>query len=36
MESKREQAFVGLFVVIALGLIIFTVFGIAGAMQGPA
>lgn len=35
MESKREQAFVGLFVVIAVGLIIFTVFGIAGAMQGP-
>jgi phospholipid/cholesterol/gamma-HCH transport system substrate-binding protein len=36
MESKREQAFVGLFVVIATGLIIFTVFGIAGAMQGAS
>jgi phospholipid/cholesterol/gamma-HCH transport system substrate-binding protein len=35
MEPKREQAFVGLFVVIAAGLLIFTVFGIAGAMQGP-
>jgi phospholipid/cholesterol/gamma-HCH transport system substrate-binding protein len=36
MEAKREQAFVGLFVLIAAALLIFTVFGITGAFQGPA
>src|SRR6202049_5014378 len=34
MESKREQALVGLFVVIAAGLLIYTVFAITGAF-GP-
>ena len=36
MEAKREQAFVGLFVLIAAALLIVTVFGITGAFQGPA
>lgn len=36
MEAKREQAFVGFFVLIAAALLIFTVFGITGAFQGPA
>jgi len=31
MESKKEQAFVGVFVVIAVGLLIATIFGIEGA-----
>jgi phospholipid/cholesterol/gamma-HCH transport system substrate-binding protein len=34
MEAKREQAFVGLFVLIAAALLIVTVFGITGALQG--
>src|ERR1700730_12415916 len=34
MGSKREQALVGLFVVIAAGLLIYTVFAITGAF-GP-
>ena len=36
MEAKREQAFVGFFVLIAAALLIFTVFGITGAFQGAA
>ena len=36
MEAKREQAFVGFFVLIAAALLIFTVFGVTGAFQGPA
>ncbi len=36
MQGTREQAFVGLFVLIATALLIFTVFGITGAFQGPA
>jgi len=36
MQAKREQAFVGFFVLIAIALLIFTVFGITGAFQGPA
>jgi len=36
MAEKREQAFVGLFVLIAAALLIFTVFGITGAFQGAA
>lgn len=31
MQSKREQAFVGLFVLIAAGVLLATVFGISGA-----
>jgi len=34
MESKREQAFVGLFVIIAAVILIAAVFGITGAFQG--
>lgn len=34
MEAKHEQAFVGLFVLIAAALLIVTIFGITGAMQG--
>jgi len=34
MEAKREQAFVGFFVLIAAALLIFTVFGVTGAFQG--
>ena len=36
MAEKREQAFVGLFVLIAAALLIFTVFGVTGAFQGAA
>jgi phospholipid/cholesterol/gamma-HCH transport system substrate-binding protein len=36
MEAKREQVFVGLFVVIASVLLIATVFSISGAFAGPA
>jgi virulence factor Mce-like protein len=36
MEAKREQVFVGLFVVIAATLLIITVFTISGAFAGPA
>jgi phospholipid/cholesterol/gamma-HCH transport system substrate-binding protein len=36
MEAKREQAIVGLFVLIASGLIIFTVFALSGAFAGTA
>jgi len=34
MESKREQAFVGLFVIIATAILIATVFALTGAFQG--
>jgi phospholipid/cholesterol/gamma-HCH transport system substrate-binding protein len=34
MESKREQAFVGLFVIVAAALLIFTVFTLTGAFGG--
>jgi len=34
MGEKREQAFVGFFVLIAAALLIFTVFGITGAFSG--
>jgi phospholipid/cholesterol/gamma-HCH transport system substrate-binding protein len=36
MEGKREQVFVGLFVVIATALLIATVFSFSGAFAGPA
>ena len=36
MEAKREQAFVGFFVLIATALLIVTVFGITGAFRGGA
>jgi len=36
MEGKREQVFVGLFVVIAAGLLIATVFTLSGAFAGAA
>ena len=36
MEEKREQVFVGLFVVIAAVLLILAVFSISGAFAGPA
>lgn len=36
MEEKREQVFVGVFVVIAVAVLIATVFGISGAFAGPA
>ena len=36
MEAKREQAFVGLFVIIAVALLIATVFSLSGAFAGPA
>ena len=36
MDAKREQVFVGLFVVIAAALVIVTVFSISGAFAGPA
>lgn len=35
MEAKREQVFVGLFVVIAAALLIATVFSLSGAFAGP-
>lgn len=34
MESKREQAFVGLFVLVATGLLVFVVFLLSGTMEG--
>src|SRR5437660_9895310 len=36
MEAKREQVFVGLFVIIAVALLIATVFSLSGAFAGPA
>ena len=33
MESKREQALVGLFVLIATGLLVFVVFLLSGTME---
>ena len=36
MEAKREQVFVGFFVVIAAALLIATVFSLSGAFAGPA
>lgn len=36
MESRREQAFVGLFVIVAAGLLVATVFGITGAFGRTA
>jgi phospholipid/cholesterol/gamma-HCH transport system substrate-binding protein len=36
MEAKREQVFVGLFVVVAVALLIATVFTLSGAFAGPA
>src|SRR5271169_6547231 len=36
MEAKREQVFVGLFVVIATAILIVTVFSISGAFAGSA
>jgi phospholipid/cholesterol/gamma-HCH transport system substrate-binding protein len=36
MEAKREQAIVGLFVLIASGLLVVTVFALSGAFAGAA
>ena len=36
MESKREQALVGLFVLVAAGLLIVTVFLLSGTLQPAA
>ena len=36
MDAKREQVFVGLFVVIAAALLIVAVYSISGAFAGPA
>jgi phospholipid/cholesterol/gamma-HCH transport system substrate-binding protein len=36
MEAKREQVFVGLFVIVATALLIATVFTLSGALAGPA
>src|ERR1700675_1539718 len=36
MEAKREQVFVGLFVIVAVALLIATVFSLSGAFAGPA
>src|SRR5437870_9541460 len=36
MESKREQAMVGLFVLVAGAVLVFTVFAITGAFGGAA
>lgn len=36
MQPRREQAFVGLFVLIAAALLVATVFGIRGSFEGPA
>ena len=36
MEAKREQVFVGLFVIVAAALLIATVFTLSGAFAGPA
>ena len=36
MNSKREQAMVGLFVLVAAGVLVATVFALSGAFGGPA
>ena len=36
MEEKKEQVFVGLFVIVATALLIFTVFALSGAFAGAA
>src|SRR5258708_28303134 len=36
MEAKREQVFVGVFVVVAVALLIARVFTLSGAFAGPA
>ena len=36
MDSKREQAMVGLFVIVAAGVLVATVFALTGAFGGPA
>jgi len=36
MEAKREQVFVGLFVIVAVALLVATVFSLSGAFAGPA
>jgi len=36
MQAKREQVFVGLFVIVAVALLIATVFTLSGAFAGPA
>ena len=36
MEARREQFFVGLFVIIAAALLIATVFSLSGAFAGSA
>lgn len=36
MEPRREQAFVGLFVLVAAGVLVFTVFTLTGAFSGSA
>lgn len=36
MDSKREQAMVGLFVLVAAGVLIVTVFALSGGLGGPA
>lgn len=36
MNSKREQAMVGLFVLVAAGVLVATVFALSGALAGPA
>jgi phospholipid/cholesterol/gamma-HCH transport system substrate-binding protein len=36
MEAKREQAVVGLFVLVAAGVLIFTLFALTGAFAGAA
>jgi len=36
MESKREQALVGLFVLVAGGVLVATVFALTGAFGGTA
>jgi phospholipid/cholesterol/gamma-HCH transport system substrate-binding protein len=36
MEGKREQVFVGLFVIVAAALLIATLFSFSGAFAGPA
>jgi phospholipid/cholesterol/gamma-HCH transport system substrate-binding protein len=36
MEGKREQAFVGLFVVVAVAVLVYTVFALTGTFAGSA
>jgi len=36
MEAKREQVFVGVFVIVAAGILVATVFSLSGALAGPA